>query len=75
MWGLNRNSQVNPKLSSVRAGGLGLSSRDFQSPRLKLTPISPLHHFIICLRRGLSALDKLNAEYFSRYQLLSESLR
>ncbi len=29
----------NLDFSSVRAGGLGFCSRDFQSPRLKLTPM------------------------------------
>ena len=40
----------NPNFSLVRAAGLGLSSRDFQSPRLKLTPISCLTPLLGCLQ-------------------------
>lgn len=40
----------NPNFSSVHTAGLGLSSRDFQSPRLKLTPISCLTPLLGCLQ-------------------------
>ena len=40
----------NPNFSTVHAAGLGLSSRNFQSPRLKLTPISCLTPLLGCLQ-------------------------